>query len=262
MYLNSILAFLALAHIVSATFNVDKAPQPPGSCYRYQHHLHFSKPGPNINRVVVKSNGVYKTYHIHQYATTYYLNDHEKEFFRNLKPGLFRMAFQKSNGKMSNWFRLCHKNTPIALDIDGSGAVERIQGEFYIDLAASGETTKLHEWFAPTEGILIDTSVEIFNGTITGEHLFGDMGDKFEDGFEKLEVHDGNGDNIIQGEELENIAIWVDGNSNTKVDEAELHDLSTFGIVALNTFSHDKKSYAVLQDGYFMMMEDLFFARR
>jgi len=65
---------------------------------------------------------------------------------------------------------------------DRSRKEERIQGEFDIDIAGVGHINHLHEWFAPTEGILLDTSVPIVEGVISGKHLFGDKGHSYNDG--------------------------------------------------------------------------------
>lgn len=115
--------------------------------------------------------------------------------------------------------------------------------------------------FAPTEGILIDTSHDILNGVITGQHLFGDQGGTYADGFEKLEEHDDDEDGIISGVELDGFMIWTDANSNTILDDGELSTLESHGIVALHTMHSDMVSYADLEDGSKMRMEDLWFSR-
>lgn len=155
-------------------------------------------------------------------------------------------------------------------------------GEFKIDITGDGEINDLKEWvsctvststrssravfksfsqFAPTEGILIDTSHDIKNGIITGQHLFGDQGGTFADGFEKLEEHDDNGDGMIAGPELDGFMIWTDANSNTILDDGELSTLESHGIVSLSTEHTDMVSYAILEDGSKMRMEDLWFSR-
>jgi len=158
-------------------------------------------------------------------------------------------------------FHCENKNlTPLGLDLDGSGKVETIPGEFSIDLNGDHFPETLNAWFAPTEGILIDTSYSFEHG-VNGDHLFGDMNGRFEDGFAKLAVLDGNSDGIISGSELANLAVWVDANSNAALDEGELHSLADYGIVSLSVNQSDLKSSATLTDGSSMLVEDLFFSR-
>lgn len=146
--------------------------------------------------------------------------------------------------------------TPIALDIDQSGHVERIDGEFSFDLAASGQPQTLGQWFAPTEGILVDTRIE---GEISGQHLFGDMGGRFADGFAKLSTWDLNHDGAIQGGELEHLGIWMDLNSNARLDDGELSPLSHHGIIRLSTQHDHYLSSAQHEKGHTLLMEDVWF---
>ena len=62
--------------------------------------------------------------------------------------------------------------------------------------------------------------------------------------------------------ELNGIAVWVDKNSNAKLDEGELSSLKDHKIVGLSTASNDSLvSFAILEDGSSMVMEDLYFFR-
>lgn len=149
--------------------------------------------------------------------------------------------------------------TPIGIDLDNSGAVEAIRGEFVIDITGNHFPETLDEWFAPTEGILIDTTVGLENG-INGEHLFGDMGGTYDDGFEKLAEHDDNEDGFINGQELEGLAIWIHANSNAQLDDGELSSLADHGIINLNTKHKFLKSFVTLEDGSILLMQDLFFS--
>lgn len=139
--------------------------------------------------------------------------------------------------------------------------MEHIVGSFKIDITGDGEINDLEEWFAPTEGILIDTSHGVLDGIINGKHLFGDQGGTYADGFEKLLEHDDDGDGVVSGSELDGFMIWTDMNSNAKVDDGELSTLEHHGIVALNTMHKDMVSHADLADGSKMRMEDLWFSR-
>ena len=149
--------------------------------------------------------------------------------------------------------------SPIGIDVDGSGAVERIDGEFSLDITGNGEVETLNEWFASTEGILIDSSIAIEDGAITGQHLFGDMDGTYADGFEKLALLDVNADGQVAGAEMANLAIWTDANSNAKLDAGETSSLAAHSIVSLSTSHTAFASQATLVDGSSMYMEDLWF---
>lgn len=145
--------------------------------------------------------------------------------------------------------------SPIGLDLDGSGAVERIDGEFAFDFDADGSTEVASEWFAPTEGILVDTTI---GGEISGAHLFGDQGGLYANGYEKLAAtRDLDGDGVVSGAELDGLVLWVDADSDAKLDAGETTTLAQHGIVSLSTSQVDMVSTAALADGSTMMTEDL-----
>ncbi len=146
--------------------------------------------------------------------------------------------------------------SPIALDLDGSGSVDRIGGQFDFDFDGDGETEAVSEWFAPTEGILIDTRI---GGELTGLHLFGDQGGAYPDGYAKLARLDADGDGEVSGSELIGLAIWVDANSNAQLDPGERTGVAAYEIVALSTTHRDLASEAVLTDGSVMVTQDLWF---
>ena len=163
------------------------------------------------------------------------------------------------DGCVSPPFYCENKNlTPLGLDLDGSGHVEMIQGEFSIDLTGDHFPEILDTWFAPTEGILIDVSYELANG-INGDHLFGDMGGRYANGFAKLATLDENTDGIISGSELDHLAIWKDMNSNAALDDGELFTLADYGIVSFSVSHSHLLSSATLSDGSVMKVEDLYF---
>jgi hypothetical protein len=154
---------------------------------------------------------------------------------------------------------LCkNKNmTPLGIDLDRSGAVEAIRGEFVIDITGDSFVETLQDWFAPTEGILIDTSFAgLEHGIVNGQHLFGNMGGAYLDGFEKLATHDLNGDGVVSGDELEFLAVWTDANSNARLDQGEL----TMPWLSLDTAHTNLKSTVLLSDGSTLLMQDLVFA--
>lgn len=150
--------------------------------------------------------------------------------------------------------------SPIGVDIDNSGSVKRMDGFFSFDLDGTGEPQVLGEWFDSTEGILVDSSVAGFPGEMSGQHLFGDMGGLYKDGFAKLSsLRDYNKDGVISGDELQGLMIWRDANSDGKADGDEIFPLSKFKITEIST-SHSKfVSFATLSDGSRMETEDLWF---
>lgn len=147
--------------------------------------------------------------------------------------------------------------TPIAIDIDRDGRIEAIAGDFTIDMDADGIEDHLSEWFAPTDGILID--VRELEGTISAEHLFGDRAGRYADGFAALAKHDTDGDRRVSGAELTGLAIWTDSNSNTELDDGELHTLEHFGIDVLRTDAYKDVARAQLSNGKTVLMRDLWF---
>lgn len=161
-------------------------------------------------------------------------------------------------------YTLCKYNTPIGLDLDGSGTVERIelQDGLSMDLTGNGVEETIYEWFAPTEGILVDVTTGFENGKVTGQHLFGEMEGQYLHGYDKLaSTHDMDQNGIVEGkEELDGLALWKDANSNGLMDEGELSSLAEHGIVSLNVMHHDFVSTAATNNGSSIVMEDLFFS--
>ena len=147
--------------------------------------------------------------------------------------------------------------TPIALDVDRNGHVETIAGTFSFDIDGNGVNENLGEWFSPSDGILINKH---FGKVMSGEHLFGDVGGQFADGFSKLALEDANQDGQLSGDELQNLAIWIDSNSNAMVDAAEVTSLDTHFIESLSVDHYKYTTRASLKDGSTMLMRDLWFS--
>ena len=72
--------------------------------------------------------------------------------------------------------------------------------------------------------------------------------------------HDNN--KIIEGKEMQGFYLWLDVNSNFKLDQGELHELSEYEIIGFSTDHVNYKSKAFKKDGAIMLTEDLWFARR
>jgi len=209
---------------------------------------------------VLGTDRIYKFTNLDTDLPEFHIDD--QEIFEDLRSAQdadgIAMQFVSKNGP-GGW-NTC-KYSPIGLDIDGSGKVERIEGEFFIDIDGSGDIEELNEWFAPTEGILLVGKENDFEDGVTGEHLLGDMGGLYTDGFHKLQEWDKNGDGIVSGNELNKFFIWVDANFNAAVDSGELHELEDYGIVGLPTTHENHLAMAELEDGGEMVMEDLWFSR-
>ena len=243
------------AAVIPGGYGIPKKA-PRCQLYRPRGHLQYFTKVPEGTKVEVKTpRGTKLTFDVKDSNAEYVTVD-----IKPFQPyeRLFHLRFVNFFGA-SEWTQC--RYTPIALDIDHSGAVERIYKEVTIDITGDGDMENLSEWFAPEEGILIDTETAIVNGVVDGNHLFGDQGQTFSDGFEKLERHDDNKDGEVSGAELEGLAIWQDKNSNARLDEGELSTLESHGIVSLSTFHEEYVSEATLADGSTMVMEDLFFSR-
>lgn len=268
----------------------------PTSCRRKHLTLYFTPSVPAGTRVQAREVGTTnrRTFTMDAAGSQISLTADDHEWFRQFHSNLggilsVRVDYPGMNWSDRTW---CSENTPIGLDIDGNGAVDRIYGDFFVDISGDGKVEHLHEWFAPSEGILLHAAMAMNDGLIssghfartadatpfqdatdarelihnsgavTGKHLFGDMGALFDNGFEKLAMKDSDHNGVVIGSELGGLAIWVDSNSNAKVDAGELNSLMSFGIVGLSTIPDEGTfiSRAMLADGSTMMMEDLFFA--
>jgi len=172
--------------------------------------------------------------------------------------------------------------SPIALDLDGSGAIE-VTGEtsshqkddfsvgktVQFDIDADGDVDTV-EWFKGAgDGILVNMAKIGPNGEINGEALFGDQGGKFANGYAKLAGFDANGDAMISGDELKGLGLWVD-NGDAVLQDGELRSAAEFGIASISTdmsIAYDAKgrelmqSFALTADGEKILTEDVWFSQ-
>ena len=144
--------------------------------------------------------------------------------------------------------------SPIALDLDNNGRIPRVTGEFQVDLNGDGTQESLLEWFAPSAGILVNAAA---SGKISGEHMFGNVPGLYEDGFAELATLDANKDGKLSGEELSDLAIWNDRNSDTIVDKGELSSLTDHDIVSLALTHYKYMARATKAGGKSILMEDV-----
>lgn len=131
---------------------------------------------------------------------------------------------------------------PIALDLDGDGAISLIAdktGSVYFDHDCDGVAFR-SSWVSPNDGILVfDRNGD---GLINnGSELFGNFTPKFDgslatDGFNALSDFDTNSDGIIDinDTEFENLKIWQDLNSDGISQENELKSLNELEIASIN----------------------------
>jgi hypothetical protein len=168
---------------------------------------------------------------------------------------------------------------PIVFDLDGDGQIKTTglgngRHKFFsavtmlstiqFDLEGTGSKQNI-EWITGDgDGFLIDKSKWKTDGTMSGDALFGTAGG-FRDGFEKLSKFDKNGDGIISGVELEELAFWQD-NGDAVPQPEEYKDISAFGITEIpyrDVLESEKRgapsdytTYASTKDGT-MLVEDI-----
>ena len=110
--------------------------------------------------------------------------------------------------------------SPIALDLENEGRIQRVTGDFIVDIDGDGIRESLSEWFAPGAGILVTADA---SGQVSGKHLFGNVAGVYEDGFAELATLDADKDGQLTGAELAELAIWNDRNSDTIVAVSYTH---------------------------------------
>ena len=148
------------------------------------------------------------------------------------------------------------KVTPIAIDVDRSGRIDTITGNFSFDITGDGTDEQLTEWFGPAEGILI---YKDFGRKASGTHLFGDTGGLYADGFAKLALEDLDNDGQISGKELDGLAVWTDRNSDALINAGEVSSVESHSIESLSVRHYKYAARATLTDGRTLMMRDVWF---
>jgi len=132
--------------------------------------------------------------------------------------------------------------------------------EFDLD----GKGLKMWEWVGPSEGILVwnkegNAVMQPDASTIFGFHTWGQS---WENGLGALMSLDADKNGKLAGNELDSLWLWVDANSNAKVEEGEMKPLSDHGIsqLALDFASRGEgemiaEKGATGQDKAFSMLE-------
>ncbi len=144
--------------------------------------------------------------------------------------------------------------SPIAIDLSNKGRIQRLVGNYSVDVDGDGIKEALGQWFAPSAGILVTADA---SGPIDGNHMFGNVPGVYADGFEELATLDENRDGELAGAELSTLAIWIDRNSDTIVDEGELSSLADNQIVALAVNHYKYMARATKANGKTVLMEDV-----
>ncbi|MDQ7821414.1 MAG: hypothetical protein RDV48_01330 [Candidatus Eremiobacteraeota bacterium] len=160
-----------------------------------------------------------------------------------------------------------YDSSPLTLDLNKDTKIDvarnnwmkhapKFYGEYarMFDITGDG-VEDLTEWMAakPGDGLLAIPE----NGKVdTALQLFGTAGG-YLDGYEKLSIlcdKDKNG--WVEGKELEGLAIWVDGNNNSKCEPNELKSLSDFNVTRLSTKHTNYVSSYKTDDGKVSTMWD------
>lgn len=177
------------------------------------------------------------------------------------------------------------KDCPLVLDLNGNESIDvfglsTTRWQVYsliprprfveFSIGGRGEKTKV-SWLKPnTDGFLLDLRRGTPPNDIDGTWLFANswLGDEFfQNGFEKLNLFDKDQDGIVTGDELNNVAVWVD-DGDALFEERELHKLSEYNIESINVGYNEedgpfggKKMVGVVtkKDGSRIYMEDVWF---
>lgn len=153
--------------------------------------------------------------------------------------------------------------SPIVLDLDGNNKIDtflknhnpkNVDPRYYprmkfieFDINGNG-LNSLVEWLGPKDGFLIAPSENTFKtGEVTGNELFGTAGG-YLDGFHKLSLYDKNKDNKLTNDELSNLYVWQDLNSNGKAEKEEIKKLDELNITEISLTHKNYESYYV-KDG-------------
>ena len=171
--------------------------------------------------------------------------------------------------------------SPITLDLNGdgeigvTGATSSIEKDIDVEIGRTVEfdldadgTIDTIEWIDGSgDGLLVDLTKIADDGAIDGEALFGDQGGKFTNGYEKLKAHDVDGSGHIEGEELNDLGLWID-DGDAVLEEGELISAAEYGVDSISTsmeivLDEDGKglmqSSATLNDGSVVLSEDVWF---
>lgn len=108
-----------------------------------------------------------------------------------------------------------------------------------VDLDGSGPSS--WEWVGPEDALLVDKDQAIETPDQPGTFLFGNhtWGRDWSDGFSALAELDKDQDGFIRGEEMDRIGIWIDANTNARVDKGEITSAEEHQIAAIRVKADD-----------------------
>ncbi len=175
-----------------------------------------------------------------------------------------------------------NNGSPIMFDLNGDGEIG-VTGETTsqdkADITSIGETVSFDldgdgvneqiEWSdGKGDGFLVDMTKIGANGEINGSALFGDEGGTFANGYDKLALHDLDGDGMIMGAELEGLGVWID-NGDAILQDGELKSAAELNITSVSAdmqIVYDDAGRALMQataevDGETVLTEDVWFAQ-
>ena len=152
--------------------------------------------------------------------------------------------------------------SPIVLDINGDNKLDTFNNHYKpIDIEPKDyKNVKLREFdisgfgysmlvehIGPNDGYLVkpkDINMMIKTGRIDAEEMFGTAGG-FEDGFQKLSLLDTNKDGKLTQNELNGLYVFIDKNTNNKVEKGELVSVKDLGITEIGLNHNDYESYYI-----------------
>jgi hypothetical protein len=158
-----------------------------------------------------------------------------------------------------------YSSTPVILDLAGRGEPDLLAGvtgwrrerpggvkegalrEF--DMDGSGD--KLWEWAGPTAGILVWGGGN--SGPVKADRLFGSKtwGRDWKDGYQPLEALDADKNGALEGDEMKDIHVWVDANTNAVNEPGEIRRAADLDIVSISAAAErDEKGNAWAKSGF------------
>lgn len=152
--------------------------------------------------------------------------------------------------------------TPLVIDLDGDGRPSLLAGpkwkwrrkaspneSVYRRIDLDGTGPKEWEWVGPEDGLLV--WMKDLQETPKGKDLFGGntWNKQWNNGFEPLCVLDDNKDKLLTGEELKDIGVWQDANSDAIAQRGEIIPVADLGITSLDVTFKGTHSRAVSHGG-------------
>ncbi|MBU6429938.1 MAG: hypothetical protein KGR26_13070, partial [Cyanobacteria bacterium REEB65] len=210
---------------------------------------------------------------------TYYNNDYgfgNKQYYYSTDQGglanaktssSFNETYTLKDGQTVNvdLNGLIFTSSPIVFDLKGSGHPDLLAGPHWawlpgrrLDGAAlrgfnlDGSGKALWEWAGPNAGILV-WDPQHTGRIASGQQLFGNhtWGKSWKDGYQALATLDKQHSGWLSGNELDNLAIWRDANSNGTADPGEVVPVRNLGIeeIAVRPY-HDRIGNAWAPEGF------------